>query len=88
MNYSILFLPAAKKALAKLPKADQSRVDRHVLALADNPRPPGAIPLKGGGKGLWRVRVGDWRIIYQIEDDRLIVLVVDVANRREVYRGL
>ncbi len=88
MSYSILFLPSAQKALAKLPQKDQARVDRQVLALADKPRPAGAVALKGGGKGLWRVRVGNWRIVYQIQDDRLIVLVVDVAHRREVYRGL
>ena len=88
MKYSILFLPAARKALGKLPKADQMRVDRHILELADDPRPPGAIPLKGAAKGLWRVRVGDWRIVYQIEDRQLVVLVVSVAHRREVYRDL
>ena len=88
MSYAVLFLPSAKKALAGLPRKDQVRVDRQVLSLAENPRPPGAVPLKGGGKGLWRVRVGDWRIIYQIEDDRLIVLVIDIAHRRDVYRGM
>jgi mRNA interferase RelE/StbE len=71
-----------------LPKADRRRVDAHLLSLCDNPRPVGAVPLKGLGRGLWRVRVGDWRIIYQIRDAELVVLVIDVAHRREVYRGL
>ena len=88
MTYVLRIKESAEKALAKLPKPDRIRVDQHILALTGNPRPSGAIPLKGGGKGLWRVRVGDWRIVYQIQDDLLIVLVINVAHRREVYRGL
>ncbi len=88
MSYSIHIKHSAELAMSRLPKADRARVDRHILALAENPRPSGAIPLKGGGHGLWRVRVGDLRIVYQIQDEVLVVLVVDVAHRREVYRGL
>jgi len=53
----------------------------------ENPRPPGATKLEGGGE-LYRIRSGDYRIIYQIRDDRLVVLVVIVGHRREVYRDL
>lgn len=81
-------LPAARKALANLPKRDQARVDEHILSLTGDPRPRGAIPLKGTSRSLWRIRVGDYRILYRIEDDRLIVIVIDVGNRRDVYRGL
>ncbi len=88
MTYSILIKKSAERAMGRLPKADRAQVDKHIAALASHPRQPGAIPLQGGGKGLWRVRVGDWRIIYEIRDDRLIVLVVNVAHRRDVYRGL
>jgi mRNA interferase RelE/StbE len=88
MKYSIEILPAAIKAMRALPKRDLERVDRRIRSLADDPRPPSAIPLKGSGRGLWRVRVGDYRILYQIQDDRLIVMVVDVGNRRDIYRGL
>lgn len=88
MSYTIRIKDSAERAMSRLPKADRMRVDRHILALADNPHPPGAKPLKGGGHGLWRVRVGDWRIVYQIQDEVLVVLVIDVAHRREIYRRL
>jgi mRNA interferase RelE/StbE len=55
--------------------------------LADNPRPPGCVKL-AGQENLFRVRVGHYRIVYQIVDDRLIVVVILVAHRRDVYRGL
>jgi addiction module RelE/StbE family toxin len=54
----------------------------------ENPKPPAALPLKGAGRGLWRVRVGDYRILYEIHDTHLIVIIVDIGNRRDVYRGL
>lgn len=88
MSYSIQIKRSAERAMGHLPREMRVRIDREILALAENPRPPGAVLLKGGGRGLWRVRVGDWRIVYQIQDAVLVVLVVDVAHRREVYRGL
>ena len=88
MKYLVQILPSAIKAMNALPKRDRLRIDARILSLADNPRPSGALPLKGGGKGLWRMRVGDYRVLYQIQDDRLIVIVVDVGNRRDVYRDL
>jgi len=88
LKYEVSILPAAKKALARLPKNRQRIVDTHIMALAVNPRPAAAIPLKGEGKGLWRLRVGDWRILYQIRDKELNVLVVDIGHRGDVYRGL
>jgi mRNA interferase RelE/StbE len=81
-------MPAARKALADLPKRDQVRVDQRIQSLADHPRPHGSIPLKGTNRSLWRLRVGDFRVLYKIEDDRLIVIVIDIGNRRDVYRGL
>ena len=63
------------------------RVDTRILALAENPRPPGVEKLVGP-ESFYRVRVGDYRIIYQIEDDRFIVLVIRIRHRREVYRSL
>jgi len=88
LKYALSMLPAAKKALARLPKDRQRVIDSHILSLADNPRPAGAIPLKGEVRGLWRLRVGDWRILYQIQNRELIVLVVDIGHRSDVYRGL
>jgi mRNA interferase RelE/StbE len=62
-------------------------VDQQILVLAQNPRPPGCIKLSGPSS-LWRIRVGDYRVVYQIQDQQLIVLVVTVAHRRDVYRGM
>jgi mRNA interferase RelE/StbE len=88
MSYTLRIKDSAERALSRLPKAQRRRIDEEILSLCENPRPSGAIPLKGSGKGLWRVRVGDWRIVYQIRDVELVVLVIMVAHRREVYRGL
>jgi mRNA interferase RelE/StbE len=60
-------------------------LEKEIYALADNPRPPGCVKLSGF-KDKWRIRVGDWRVVYRIEDGRLVVLVVTVAPRGGVYR--
>ena len=74
--------------MAKLPKRDREKVDERILALADNPRPHGAIILKGTDHSLWRVHAGDYRILYEIKNQQLVVVIVDVGNRRDVYRNL
>jgi len=58
-----------------------------VQALADNPRPPGCVKLSGAS-GLWRIRAGVYRIIYQIQDERLLIAVMRVGHRRDVYRDM
>jgi mRNA interferase RelE/StbE len=63
----------------------RARVDRKVDALAENPRPAGAKKLKGSSE-LWRVRAGDYRVIYSIHDDVLLILVVKIGHRGDVYR--
>ena len=85
MQYDIEITSAAHRDLKSLARDVLRRVDTKILGLADNPRPPGSKLLRGQER-LYRVRVGDYRIIYQIEDDRLVVLVVRVRHRREVYR--
>lgn len=87
MSYSVSISSAAKKAMGRLPNPIRERVDRAIVALADTPRPHGCAKLAGTANG-WRIRVSDWRILYTIEDDRLVVLVVEVGHRGEVYRGL
>lgn len=87
MSYAVLISAAARRAIAALAKPIRVRVDRAILALGDDPRPRGSAKLAGTANG-WRIRVGDWRILYTIEDRRLIVLVVEVGHRREVYRRL
>ena len=85
MTYSIEISTSAAKGLAKLQKANRLRIVGAIELLSVDPRPPGAKMLRGGEQGRWRVRVGDHRIVYAIEDDRLLVLVLRVAHRRDVY---
>ncbi len=84
VRYRIELLPSASKQLGGIAPVHRWRIADKLDALAKNPRPPGAEALKGSS--LLRIRVGDYRVIYQIEDDRLVVLVVLVGHRREVYR--
>lgn len=83
--YAIHFKPRARRELAKLPKPVGERIARAIDELAHEPRPPGCKKL-AGEDDLWRVRVGDYRIVYQVHDDRLIVLVVRIGDRKDVYR--
>ncbi len=85
MPYKVIFKPSADKALSKLPLDAQRRIVTAVDALAIEPRPHGVVKLTGDDD-LWRVRVGEYRIVYEIHDGRLIVLVLRVAHRRDVYR--
>jgi mRNA interferase RelE/StbE len=62
-------------------------VDAAILGLAGDPHPPGSKKLEGAGD-LYRIRVGDYRVLYTVEHDRLVVLVVDIGNRRDIYRSL
>lgn len=84
-RYRIEIKRAAADAIERLPtKADRQRVVDRIAGLADDPRPPGASKLTA--RDSYRVRQGRYRIVYQIEDDRLIVTVVSVGHRRDVYR--
>jgi mRNA interferase RelE/StbE len=86
--WRVEFLPRARRRLAKLAEQDRVRIlrflDERVAAL-ENPRRIGEA-LKGPQAGLWRYRVGDFRVIVQIEDRNITVLVLDLGNRREIYR--
>ena len=86
MSYTIQFKPAAVRDLRKLPKAVQKRIAAEIDALACNPRPPGIDTLKGEAGAFYRLRVGDYRVIYQVQDRPLLVLVLRAGHRREVYR--
>ena len=86
-HYTLQFRPAAVRQLRKLPKDALGRLRTATEALCDQPRPPGAGKL-AGTDDLWRIRVGDFRVVYTISDEALVVTVVRVANRRQVYRGL
>ena len=85
MAYRIELTPAAGRDFKRLPRAAVVRLAPRLDALADDPRPAGVLPMTGM-HGYYRLRVGDYRIIYKVEDARLLVLVIRVANRREAYR--
>ena len=84
MAYQVLFKPSALRELAKLPRLIAERIAPAIDALARQPRPPGCKKLAGGGN-LWRIRVGDYRIIYQVHDDRLVVLIARIGHRGNIY---
>jgi len=84
MSYSVSLAPAAARQLRKFDPEVRRRLQAAMELLAENPRPPAATRLVGGA-GEWRVRTGDYRVIYEIHDGELLVLVLRMAHRREVY---
>ncbi len=82
-GYRIELRPAAARAVRRLDPQERRRVQGAIALLARDPRPPGARALRGR-PGL-RVRVGDYRVIYTVADDVLLVVVITVGHRREVY---
>jgi mRNA interferase RelE/StbE len=86
VNYSVVIKSSGQKELDALDDAVFSRIDRRILALAENPRPAGCKKLKGH-KDQWRIRIGDWRVVYFIDDSARRVSITRVAHRREVYDG-
>ena len=86
MRYTLNVARKAKKYLLSLTDKNlKARLEEAINGLASNPRPPECLKMQGGD-GLYRVRVGDCRIIYEIQDAVLVVLVVQIGNRREIYR--
>ena len=85
MTYRIQVLPSATRELAGLDTQTRRRIDKRIQLLSETPRPSGMKALQGE-KGLFRIRVGDYRVIYTVRDEVLLVIVVKVGHRREVYR--
>ncbi len=83
--YQVKVVGAAKRQLRKLSKENQRRILNGIEKLSQNPRPHGYKRLEGQ-ENLFRVRIGDYRIVYETHDDVLFVLVLIIAHRREVYR--
>ena len=83
--YRVLLERGAERDLARLSSEIHDRVIAAIQALANNPRPPGCRKL-AGSKNVWRVRVGDYRVLYEIADEIRVVRVNRVRHRREVYR--
>ena len=86
VRYQVLFRPSAARQVRSLSGEVQRRIIAKAESLAVNPRPHGCEKLRGPGD-LWRVRVGDYRILYEIRANVLVVLVVRIGHRREIYRG-
>jgi len=86
MTYRIALSPMAARQLRKLDAQVRRRIQAALDLLAEQPRPPSATRLLGGA-GEWRVRTGDYRIVYEIEDERLSILVLRIGHRREVYEA-
>jgi mRNA interferase RelE/StbE len=84
MTYRIIVQPRARKAYLALDGPVRKRVGAAIDGLAADPRPPGAKALTGM-TGLLRVRIGDYRVVYEVQDDRLVVLVIDIGHRRDIY---
>ncbi len=84
-RYRVHLARRAVKSIARLPRTEQQRIRAAIDLLADEPRPPGCVALTGEA-GVYRVRVGDYRILYEVVDERLLILVVRVGHRRDVYR--
>lgn len=86
-RYDIDFKPSAKESLGKIPQPHRKRIANKIDRLAENPLPRGAKKLSDKDR-LYRIRVGAYRVVYQISDDILLVLVVRVGSRGDVYRNL
>ena len=84
MRYQIVLPKSVQKELDRLPDEVTRRILTRLAALETNPRPPDVKKLKG--RDAWRIRVGDYRVIYEIHDRTLQIIVITVGHRREIYR--
>lgn len=84
MSYSLSILRRAQKELAEVPAGEQDRIVAAIRGLGENPRPPGCRKL--AAREGWRIRIGNFRVIYEIDDGQHLVTILHVGNRRDVYR--
>lgn len=84
-EYQLFFSPEAAKSLRGLLEKIKRRIDEKLVALIEEPRPFGTIKLQGSDSS-YRIRIGDYRVVYSIEDKKLFVLILKIAHRKEVYR--
>lgn len=84
-KYAIEIKISARKSLRALDPKSQERIRKAIDRLIDNPRPPGSTKLNGRDNS-WRIRVGDYRVLYEIHDGRILVFVFQIGHRREIYR--
>ena len=83
-SYKLVFKKSVAKDLRSIPNPDVARILKRIEALITDPRPPGSEKLSGQER--YRIRQGPYRIVYEIQDELLVVIVVKIAHRREVYR--
>ncbi len=86
MSYAVELLPAARREIKKLPEFAQKQIGSVIDRLAENPRTYGYEPLHGKLKGIFRIDTGNYRVLYEIHDKILTVLVVRVGDRKDVYK--
>ncbi len=87
MSWKLQIERKAQKALKKIPDPYKSNLINTIDQLSDNPQPNGCKKLKGA-ESLWRIRVNDYRIVYQIKDEQLLILVIRIGHRKDIYEGL
>ena len=85
MSYAVTFSPSAKKELDRLPTKSSERIVSTIESLAENPRPHGSLKLEGTSNQ-YRIRVGDYRIVYSVEDRAVHVLIIRIRHRKDAYR--
>ncbi len=86
MSHKIEFRPAALRGFKKLPRSAQQRISKAIDLLEENPRPPKAEFLQGQLSGYLRIRTGDYRIIYCIDDDARVISIVKIGDRKDIYK--
>jgi mRNA interferase RelE/StbE len=84
MRFQIEILRSAQKSLSRIQSQDQDRIIEAIRSLADEPQPHGCKKLSG--RDAWRIRIGNYRVIYEIRESKLVVLIVDIGHRKEIYR--
>jgi mRNA interferase RelE/StbE len=84
MSYHVLLSKAARKQLSSLPAFIHNKIVEDITTLADLPRPVGCKKLKGQ-RNAWRIRIGDYRVIYEIRDKELRILVIAIGHRKDIY---
>ena len=84
MKYTVHILRRAQKQLAQIDRKNQQRIIEAIQSLSSSPRPTGCKKLSG--RPAWRIRIGSYRVIYEIQDDQLLILVVEIGNRKDIYR--
>ena len=85
MNYAILITRKAQKALSEIPINYQDKLIETIYALANNPYPHGCKKLSG--REAWRIRIGNYRVIYEINESALSIVVVNIGHRKDVYKS-